>query len=271
VSRLVFPLEAELRARPDDEALWTVAADRWLEQGNAWGARVGARATGFPPEDALLNAAVECLGLEVEWRMGFARRAAIRPACARRELSPGAVLAALLSHPLGQFLEQLEIDGLPLFDLREQGMQRDALRAEFLSFLEQWLPLGVTSLDIGVSMLGLDGELERVARPLAFSRPRLRQRYWLHGTMRMDPGGEVSPVFGNELDCLGLVRCKFRQLPGGTHALHVSDDSQVTVTSAQGTRGYGPWWFPGETLAVKGQRFHFAEHTQTLLVIAGSL
>ena len=167
VTRLIFPLEAELRARPDDEALWTVAADRWLEQGNVWGARVGPRTTGFPEEDALLRAAVSCLGLEVEWRMGFARRAAIRPACVRGDVSPGAVLAALLTHPLSQFLEQLELDGLRLFDLRDQGAHRDQARAEFISFMEQWLPTGLSSLDVGVSMLGLEGELERIAQPLA--------------------------------------------------------------------------------------------------------
>jgi hypothetical protein len=51
----------------------------------------------------------------------------------------------------------------------------------------------------------------------------------------------------------------------------VSDDSEVRITSSQGTRGRGPWWFPGETLEAKGRRFHFTEHTQTLLVVAGSL
>jgi hypothetical protein len=269
VSKLAFPLEAELRARPDDEALWTVAADRWLEQGNAWGARVGPRTTGFPEEDTLLRAALECLGLEVEWRMGFARRAAIRPACARGELSPGAVLAALLTHPLSRFLEQLELDGLRLFDLRDQGAQRDEARAEFVAFLQQWLPPGLSSLEVGVSMLGLEGELERIARPLSQVRPGVRQRYFLHGTMRLEPGGEVSPVFGAELDCLGLVRCAFRQLPGGTHALRVMDEVPVLIRSRTGEERRGPWWFPGEELEVKGQVFRFGEHTQTLLVLRG--
>lgn len=268
MSRLLFPLEAELRARPDDEALWTVAADRWLEQGNRWGDRVGARAIGFPEEDALLCTAVECLGLEVDWRMGFVRRAAIRPACVRGDVSPGAVLAALLTHPLSRFLEQLELDGLPLFDLRQQA-QRDDLSAELVSFLSQWLPPGVASLEIGVSMLGTQGELERIAQPLALARPRMRQRYWLHGTMRMEPGGEVSPVFGDQLDCLGLIRCSFRELPGGTHALRVMDDVPVVIRSRGGEVRAGAWWFPGEELQVEQRVFRFSEHVQTLLVVPG--
>lgn len=266
MTRLVFPLEAELRARPDDEALWTVAADRWLEQGNRWGARVGPRATGFPEEDALLRAAVECLGLEVEWRMGFARKASIKPACVRGELSPGAVLAALLTHPLSEFLEQLSLDGLRLFDLRDEGAHRDAARTEFVEFLQHWLPPGVSNLDLGVSMLGIDGELERIAAPLARARPGVRQHYWLHGTMRMEPGGEVSPAFGDQLDCLGLVRCAFQQLPGGTHALRVLGGAPVVIRSAGAELRRGTWWFPGEELEVQGRVLRFSEHTQTLLV-----
>lgn len=263
-----FPLEAELRAHPDDEALWTVAADRWLEQGNPWADRVGARSVGFPETDSLLRAAVDCLGLEVKWHMGFARRAAIRRACARAELSSGAVLAALLSHPLAAFLEQLECDGLQLFDERGSGPRHEEAGEELVGFLEQWLPRGVTNLELGVSMLGPEGELERIARPLALARPGLRQRYWLHGTMRVDPGGEVSPVFGAGLDCLGLVRCAFQQLPGGTHALRVLDDVPVLLNGVL-RGGRDAWWFPGETLEVQGQVFRFTEHSQTLLVVSG--
>lgn len=263
-----FPLEAELRARPDDEALWTVAADRWLEQGNPWAERVGARATGFPQADSLLRQAVDCLGLEVTWHMGFARRAAIRRACARADLSAGAVLAALLSHPLTAFLEQLECDGLQLFDERGAGPRHDEAGEELVAFLAQWLPPGVSNLELGVSMLGPEGELERIARPLASARPHLRQRYWLHGTMRMEPGGEVSPVFGSELDCLGLVRCGFQQLPGGTHGLRVLDDVEVLLNGKM-RGGRDAWWFPGETLEVKDQLFRFTEHSQTLLVLEG--
>ncbi len=265
---LSFPLEAELRARPDDEALWTVAADRWLEQGNPWADRVGARTVGFPESDSLLRAAVDCLGLEVKWHMGFARRAAIRRACARADLSSGAVLAALLSHPLAAFLEQLECDGLQLFDERGTGPQKEEAGEELVAFLQQWLPPGVSNLELGVSMLGPEGELERIARPLAAARPGMRQRYWLHGTMRLEPGGEVSPVFGEQLDCLGLMRCRFQQLPGGTHALRVLDDVEAVINGTlPGARG--AWWFPGETLRVTGQSFHFTEYSQTLLVCAG--
>jgi hypothetical protein len=246
-----------------------VAADCWLEQGNRWGARVGARTTGFPDEDTLLRAAVECLGLEVQWRMGFARRAAIRPACVRGDLSPGAVLAALLTHPLSQFLEQLELDGLRLFDLRGEGEHRDAARSEFVSFLQQWLPPGVTSLEVGVSQLGIEGELERIAGPLAQVRPSLRQRYWLHGTTRIEPGGEVSPVFGGQVDCMGLVRCAFQELPNGTHALKVLGEVPVAIRSSAGELRRATWWFPGEELEVQGRVLRFTEHTQTLLVLPG--
>ena len=201
--------------------------------------------------------------------MGFARRAAIRPACARGDVSPGAVLAALLTHPLSRFLEQLEIDGLKLFDLRAEGSQREDARAEWVTFMQQWLPPGLSSLEVGVSMLGLEGELERIAIPLARARPSLRQRYWLHGTMRLEPGGEVSPVFGAELDCLGLVRCAFQECVGGTHALKVLGEVPVVIRGHGGEVRTGRWWFPGEELEVAGTVLKFSEHTQTLLVLGG--
>ena len=178
------------------------------------------------------------------------------------------MLAALLSHPLAAFLEQLECDGLQLFDERGSGPRHEEAGEELVGFLEQWLPTGVTNLELGVSMLGPEGELERIARPLALARPGLRQRYWLHGTMRVDPGGEVSPVFGAGLDCLGLVRCAFQQLPGGTHALRVLDDVPVLLNGVL-RGGRDAWWFPGETLEVQGQVFRFTEHSQTLLVVSG--
>ena len=263
---LVFPMEQQLRARPDDEALWTVAGDGWLEKGLRWGERIGTRATGFPEQDHLLNDAVRCLGLEVEWRLGFARRALIHASCIRAGLSPEVVLNALLTHPLSRFLEQLHVDGLRFFDLRDGERDREDASVGFFSLLRQWLPPGLSNLEIGVGLLGTEGALEQVSAPLAKERPSLRQRYWLHGTLRMDPGGEVSPVFGAELDCQGLVRCAFQQLPGGTHALRVIDDVPVVI-GGQLHGGHGTLWFPGETLSVKGTSLRFAEHTQTLLVV----
>ena len=261
-----FPLEEQLRARPDDDAPWTVAADRWLEQDLRWGARIGARAVGFPAEDALLNAATRCRGLEVEWRLGFARRASIRPACVRAGLSPEVVLNALLTHPLSRFLEQLQLDGLRLFDLRdEQDRDREDASAGFHALLRRWLPPGLSRLEVGVARLGTEGALEQVSVPLGRARPELRQQFWLHGTMRLDPGGEVSPVFGAQLDCQGLVRCSFEQLRGGTHALRVLDEVAVRIGEVNGGRGM--WWFPGEELSVKGTTLRFSEHTQTLLVV----
>ena len=256
-----FPLENELRARPDDEALWTVAADRWLEQGNRWAERVGARATSFPEENGLLRSAVQCLGLEVQWRMGFVRRATIRPACMRAGLSAEVVLAAVLTHPLSRFLEQLEVDGLQSFELSDHSQR--AAREGLQAFLLRWLPPGVSSLEIGVSQLGGEGALEAFAAPLSRS---IRQRYWLHGTMRIEPGGEVSPVFGSELDCQGLVRCGFESLRGGTHALRVLDEVEVLIDGCL-RGGAGMMWFPGEALEVRGARLRFSEHTQTLLIV----
>jgi hypothetical protein len=257
-----LPLEAELRARPHDEALWLVAADRWLEQGFKWADRVAARKTGFPEEDAMLCAAAACLGLEVSWRMGFVQRASIRPACIRADLMPEFVLLALLRHPLARFLEQLEVDGLDLNDL---ATSRIEVPGGVLALLEQWLPPWLTNLEVGVAQLESSGGLEQLATRLAGGRLALRQRYWLHGTLRIDPGGEVSPVFGAELDCQGLVRCAFERLPVGTYALRVLDDVNARIGTLEMHRD--TLWFPGETLEVQGKSLRFSEHTQTLLVV----
>jgi hypothetical protein len=207
---------------------------------------------------------MQCLGLEVRWRMGFVRRATIRPASMRAGLSAEVVLAALLTHPLSRFLEQLEVDGLVSFDLRDPSHR--AARSGLQAFLSRWLPPGMSSLELGVSQLGGEGELEVFSAPLSLACPSLRQRFWLHGTMRIEPGGEVSPVFGSELDCQGLVRCGFESLRAGTHALRVLDEVEVLIDgSLHG--GLGAMWFPGEALEVLGTRLRFSEHTQTLLTV----
>ena len=151
-------IEADVLEHPDDESRWNVWVDWLLERGLSLGARLRSTTRDANDDGRFLSTmgGFFRLGwLDVEWHLGFPRRAVVRaPGPARPDgATPGMLVRRLCEEPAFRFLRHLEIDSLSFgTGARADGEVNEVL--EVLAHLEgpQWLetlrfgPLPMTEL-----------------------------------------------------------------------------------------------------------------------------
>lgn len=162
---------------PDDEAAWLVWADWLLDHGDPRGERI-AQARGKGRLDHLgwlgpLGDAFISGGLEIDWHLGFVRRAVLRKVPAADELDWRFAVSTLLQLPLSRFARELTVD-VPRFTRAPRARARaDVVEALGYVAALPAIPSTLERLTLGC-LVGERAPAVPVPEALAARAPRLR-------------------------------------------------------------------------------------------------
>jgi uncharacterized protein (TIGR02996 family) len=169
---------AAIAARPDDIQPWLVYADQLQERGDPLGERIarakaGDRLDHLPWLGSLWDAFVSG-ALEVDWHLGFVRRATLRTVAGRLPIDWRAAVTELFNLRVGRFVRELTID-IPRFS----SVPREWLRMvvfdaqQYLASIPA-LPTTLERVSLGYEVVQPGGAPMAVEEVLARRVPRLR-------------------------------------------------------------------------------------------------
>lgn len=163
---------------PDSESNWLVYADQLQERGDPLGeritrARAGGRLDHMPWLGPLWEAFVAG-ELEVDWHLGFVKRATIRTAAGRLPTDWRALVSTLLNLRVGRFVRSLVIDLPRLQNLTPMQIPHEVVSAQhFLAELPA-LPSTLERLSFGYHVAQPASGPLSVTEELALRLPHLR-------------------------------------------------------------------------------------------------
>ena len=220
-------LLAAISRSPDAEEPWLVYADQLQEHGDPLGERISRARTGgrldHQPWLGPLWEAFVSGGLELEWNLGFARKAAIRAVAGRLALDWRAVAAMLFNLRVGRFLRELTID-VPRLEHTSLAEVPGAILAA-----QQWLaaqpstPATLRALTLGYQVTPPGAPSLQVYDGLLLKCPQLRgaQVYTRAHSARLrllsqQDGAKVTGIPEGVRGLSGVVRVR-----RGTRQLHL--------------------------------------------------
>jgi uncharacterized protein (TIGR02996 family) len=213
-------LIAAIARDPELEAPWLVYADQLQEHGDPLGDRMlRARSSGKLDHQPWMGPLWEPLvqgALEIDWHLGFIRRAVVRTVAGRLPIDWRETLATLFALRVGRFIRELAVD-VPRLD--EVPLPRIP---ESLDAAQRWLlaqpstPSSLRALQLGYHLTGsaTRGELQ-VLDELALRLPRLSgTSVYATGTagrlraLSLADGMRLFGLDGDERDLVGVVRLR---------------------------------------------------------------
>jgi len=170
-------LLAAIAARPEDVDPWLVYADQLQERGDPLGeriarARVGDRLDHLPWLGPLWEAFVSG-AVEIDWHLGFVRRATLRTVAGRLPIDWRAAASSLFNLRVGRFVRDLTIDVPRLDAVRTPQVPEAIIEAQrFLASIPA-LPSTLERVSLGYEVAQPSGASIAVVEELAHRVPRL--------------------------------------------------------------------------------------------------
>ncbi|MEW5737516.1 MAG: FHA domain-containing protein [Myxococcota bacterium] len=165
-----------IAARPEEIEPWLVYADQLQERGDPLGeriarARVGDRLDHLPWLGPLWDTFVSG-ALEVDWHLGFARRATLRTVAGRLPIDWRAAVTSLFNLRIGRFVRELAVDVPRLDSVRTPQVPEAIVEAQrFLASIPA-LPSTMERVSLGYQIAQPTGSIA-VVDELAQRVPRL--------------------------------------------------------------------------------------------------
>lgn len=162
---------------PDQEEPWLVFADWLQDHGDPLGERITRARLGNPPDH------LPWLGplwdhfvageVEIDWHLGFVRRATLRPVMGRLPFDWRDVVSTLVNLRVGRFVRELSIDVPRLEGARIPAVPKHVAEAQrFLASLPA-LPATLEQVRLGYHVAEAPGETPSASYELVSRLPRL--------------------------------------------------------------------------------------------------
>jgi uncharacterized protein (TIGR02996 family) len=168
---------AAIAARPEDVQPWLVYADQLQERGDPLGeriarAKVGDRLDHLPWLGSLWDAFVSG-ALEVDWHLGFVRRATLRTVAGRLPIDWRTAVTELFNLRIGRFVRELTVD-VPRLSAVPRALIPEAVAdaQRFLASIPA-LPTTLERVSLGYEVMQPGGASIAVVEELAERVPRL--------------------------------------------------------------------------------------------------